>query len=410
MFGVELPTAPRREDLRQRIAVGVMGPALTALFYATATTIFVSGLWRADFLIVAIFAWILARKNLRRLPRILILRRFGIKHVEELVRTIAAGISAHLLPLWIIDVRTPDQLRHGLPGSWLYLMRPVVLIGCGCFIASRTYLNAPTIGLWLFWMIVATLSYHRFACGRPGPPWIGTVVGGATCIVVLLTTNAEGNSLRVYSWKHFLLLVLIFCVAKFLVSITLYTIAPRTRLARYFSARFVESRRDLEDFTREIRGGSTRHRFVPLVPAQVSEIASTDEFWGAAIYESIGASSVVIADVTGIDRQAAIGWEIEQTRLAGAPLILTCEQSSLPAALGTLRTLNLPTSPMFAWTLDTNALPPFRPFADELGALIYQTIEEHFKQDLSRLPERPTISQALARLKLWESNQARPMT
>jgi len=62
MFGMDIPPASRREDLRQRIAVGVTGPALTALFYATATTIFVSGLWRADFLIVAIFAWTLARK------------------------------------------------------------------------------------------------------------------------------------------------------------------------------------------------------------------------------------------------------------------------------------------------------------------------------------------------------------
>lgn len=407
---MEMVPPASRETLRGRIGIGIAGPVFAAFAYATATTIFVAGLWRVDFLLVGACAWISARHLLRSFPRILILRRFGSRHTDQFIRMAGGGISGHFRPIWIVDLKSDAQLRHGLPGLWLYLARPFVWIVCGYFIASRPSLNAQTAALWITWMVFATLAYHRFACGLPSPRWIATLIAGATSFILLLATESEANPLQVRSWRHLSILVATFLAVRFVASILIYTIVPRTRLVRLFQARFIQKKRDLRDFVRELRGDSFRHRFAPLVPSQVSEIAATDEFWATAIYESIGASSVVIADVTGIERQAAIGWELEQALLAGAPLVLTCEEDAMDAAVSTLNALGLPVSPIFSWTPQDVVRSPSSAFSDKLSEFVYDAIKLHLAQDLSKLAPRHMLDQALARLSHWEKGQARSMS
>jgi hypothetical protein len=396
-----------REDLRRRVGIGIAAPMFAALAYSTATTIFVSGLWRPKLLVIGIAAWISSRYVLRRLPRLLVLRRFGSRHTEEFIRIVGGGSSGHFRPVWISDFRSDAHLRHGLPGLWLYLMRPITWICLGWFIASSETLNHYTALLWIAWMLVATLSYHRFACGLPSPPWIATLIAGATSIFYLSSTGPTTYPLQVQSWTHFFFVIAIFFIVRLASSILIYKVVPRTKLKRLFSARFIETAQDLNDFIREIRGHSIRHRFTPLVPTQVSEIAATDEFWATAIYESIGASSVVIVDVTGIDRQACIGWELEQVYMAGPAIVLTCEADDVEAAQETLRSLGFPPASIMSWCASDLGSSPSKELCDRLSRFLYDSIRSHVARDLGTLAPRPPLVHALARLQQWEKGMVR---
>lgn len=342
---------------------------------------------------VAAVSYLLAARAQIRRPKLLVLRRFGDKHVETFLSQAAGGLSIFARPLWMYDARAHPWIRKYLPSPALYLTRTIVWLALGFAIVGRAPGRLTAEVLWVAWMAVGTSVYHRYKAGHSPTAWI-------SCIGALILFNITVPPLREIgaTLQEGVIAAAIFVALWAALAVAVRKTSMRRLFRRMYERPQLSSTHDLTRFHLELEQVMLRPRYCSVAPIQVMEIVCDTALWGAAIYHAIGASSIIIADITNVEDSASIVWELRQARLAGVPILLTCEAQDIGRATGVITRQWGAQCMAFAWHCDDQQKLGIRYDAKHLSDSFFALVRSHLKEELSYLPLRPSLETALEEL------------
>ena len=275
-----------REELRARLKVSSWASPIASFSYAIATVSFVSGVWWHPYLLASVVCYGITLWTQSRRPKMLILRRFGDAEVEVFLDQVAGGLGTFARSIWLYDARARPSIRTHLPEPWLYAARLIVWLALAWVIIGRAPDDNPSEGLWLAWMVVGSVVYHRYKAGRPPTSWLSCI--GAAMVTMVMVPAPFSLPLAVSSWKAAFWLAATFAATW----LTLAAILAATPLKRLFfwmyDQRVLRSPRDLARFRRELRHPVMFPRYVPLAPVGRVEVICAADMWAPAVYEAIG--------------------------------------------------------------------------------------------------------------------------
>jgi hypothetical protein len=394
----------QRDDLRTRLSTSVALTALANQCYILAVTILLSGVVVGLLPILAVGCWLFSLWAQGRRPKLLVLRRFGANEVDDFLREAIGGLGMHARALWLYDARISSSSPKHTFNVWAMIFLPIAWLAQAFTLLGQREGNLPYELMWLAWIIIASVIYHLYRAGASPTAWIA-------CVAALVATVALRHrvwtllpSLQTHEWLDCLVLGTLFLLF-WVAGIVLLRVSPAWRIFFWmYRRRVLATNADWRRYVRELRGIEPFPRFLSTASVHVAEVICSSDLWADAVYESIGYCSIVVADVSNLQDRAALAWELEQVRLSGAPVLLTCVDNSISSSRAALAAIGFDYHDLFVWkyssTSSSKRLISYDP--DALSACYFDLVRRHQLEELAYLPIRPSRAEAVAR---WKSRE-----
>ena len=297
----------RRDDLRARLGISVALTAMANQYYTIAVTTVLSGLVVGPLPILAVGCWLFSLWAQWRRPKLLVLRRFGANEVDDFLREAIGGLGMHARALWLYDARISSSRPKHTLNFWAMIFLPIAWLAQAWALLGRVEGNLPYELLWLAWIIFASFIYHLYKAGTSPTVWIA-------CVAALVATVALRHqvwtllpSLQTDPWLDALVLGTLFLLF-WTAGIVLLRVTPAWRVFSWmYRRRVLATDRDLQRYVRELRGIEPLPRFLPTAPIHIAEVICSPNLWAEAVYESIGYSSIIVADVSQSSGSSCLG-------------------------------------------------------------------------------------------------------